>query len=260
MERVFGVGEGVVQNLMQRKANSTTALIALVISLAGLCLLPILLINSPPAILIPWQTQLIGSIFTLICVVGIVAGVSPRHCSLSFRASREGVEEKTQDPKTEPASNIQKRGHHPTCDSYSGHVLKLQSRVLCAGCTGLVTGAVIAICGTVLFFFVNLRFFDPYLMFWIGFIFVALGLNQHVAYRMFAVNLGNARFIVNILFVLGPFLLLASLVQISNNLIIAGYLLLLTLYWIFTRILMSQRSHRLICRCCTEQACILREV
>jgi hypothetical protein len=259
VERVFGVGEGVVPILTQRKVNSNTALIALVISLAGLCLLPFLLINSPPTIMIPWQTQLIGSIFALICVVGGVAGVSPRHCSLSFRASRKGREEKAQYSKPKPALNIQKRGHHPTCDSYSGHILKLQSRVLCAGCTGLVTGAVIAICGSVLFFFVSLRFFDPYLTFWIGFIFVALGLIQHLVYRMFGVNRGSIRFIVNILFVLGPFLLLASLVQISNNLTMAGYLLLLTLYWIFTRISMSQRSHRLICRCCPNHTCVLRE-
>jgi hypothetical protein len=98
------------------------------------------------------------------------------------------------------------------------------------------------------------------LIFWIGIVFVIFGLIQHLIYRILKVNHGTVRFIVNILFVLGPFLLLASLVQILNNLTLAGYLLLLTLYWIFSRITMSQRSHRLICERCSEHACVMREV
>jgi hypothetical protein len=259
VEGVLGISEGVVSILTQRKASSHPVLIALVISLAGLCLLPFLLINPPPTIVIPWQTPLIGSLFILICGLGIVAGVSPRHCSLSFRNRTKIVEEKPADPQTQPALDIEKRGHHPTCDAYAGHVLKLQSRTLCAGCSGLVTGAIIAICGTVLVFFVGWQFYDPCLIFWIGFVFVTIGLMQHLIYRILLVNRGVARFIVNILFVLGPLLLLASLIQISNSLALAGYLLLLTLYWIFTRISMSQRSHRLICRRCAERVCELRE-
>ena len=259
MERFLRASKGVVSILTQRKPSSTSALIALVISLAGLCLLPILLTSPPSTIVLPWQTQLVGGLFTLICVLGIIAGISPRHCSFSFLTRTKSIAAKSLDPQPTPASEIQKRGHHPTCEAYSGHVLKLQSRILCAGCTGLVTGALLAILGAVLFFFAGWRFYDPYLIFWIGFVFVAFGLIQHLIYRLLGINHGFVRFIVNNLFVLGPFLLLASLVQILNNLILSGYLLLLTLYWIFTRITMSQRSHRLICGRCTEHACVLRE-
>jgi hypothetical protein len=260
VERLLGISQGVVSILIQRKSTSTAALIALVISLAGLSLLPILLTAPPPTIIIPWQTQLIGGLFMLICIFGIAAGISPRHCSFSFLTRTKSKKVEPPGKHSPPASEIQKRGHHPTCEAYARHVLKLQSRTLCAGCSGLVTGACFAILGAVLFFFLGWRFFDPYLIFWIGFGLVVFGLIQHLIYQILRISYGTARFIVNILFVLGPFLLLASLMQILNNLTLAGYLLLLTLYWIFTRITMSKRSHRLICGRCPEHACALREV
>jgi len=260
VERLLGVSKGAVPILTQPKHKSNSAVIALVISLAGLSFFPFLLLNPPPTIIIPWQTRLVGSLFALICIFGIVAGVSPRHCSFSFRSRRKHTEVKSSKSNSQPSSSIQKRGHHPTCEAYAGHVLKIQSRTLCAGCSGLVTGAAFAILGTVFVFFMGWQFYDPYLVFWIGFFFVFFGLIQHLIYQILKVNQGTVRFIVNILFVLGPFLLLASLIPISNNLTLAGYLLLLTLYWIFTRIAMSQRSHRLMCKRCTDLTCALREV
>jgi hypothetical protein len=78
---------------------------------------------------------------------------------------------------------------------------------------------------------------------------------QHPFYRLVRVQRGEVRVLMNVIFVFGAFLLLASVVQITYNLIVCGYLLALILYWIFTRIALSRRSHNRICAQCEVSAC-----
>ncbi len=239
-----------------RKPSSSFALISLALSLIGLGFLPFFLLSPPPSLVIPWQNQLIGSVFTLICIFGIIAGVSPSHCSPPFYTRRKKELEKTD--STSESNNfgkIRKIGHHPTCEHYTSHVLRIRTRILCAGCSGLVAGATLALVGTILFFFGNIQFNFPVLVHWLGWIFVLVGLLQHYLYRLLHVQRGLVRFLVNIVFVVGAFLLLASLVQLSNSLVLGSYLLALILYWIFTRILMSRRSHQRICAQCRTLTC-----
>ncbi len=243
-----------------RRQGSSYTLISLALSLVGLGLLPFLVLTATPSLGIPWQNQLIGISFAVICILGIIAGVSPSHCSCRSKAKEPPVV-KTASRELSKDSTIQirKEGHHPTCDQYHGHVLQIRNRVLCAGCTGLVTGAVLALIGTILFFFMNFRFILPDIVFGIGFVLVTLGLIQHSVYRLVSVERGEVRILVNVLFVFGAFLLLASVVQLTNSLVVSGYLLILTLYWIFTRIVMSRSSHQRICRRCKVADCPLSD-
>ncbi|MFW9935105.1 MAG: hypothetical protein ACFFDU_06320 [Candidatus Thorarchaeota archaeon] len=241
--------------------GSDFTLVSLLLSLLGLGLLPFLLLNPPPSLIIPFKLQLIGTAFAVICILGILAGIFPTHCS---RSGKKKIKASTEEsPRDFPSTNtgqIQKRGHHPTCDHYSGHVLRIHTRILCAGCTGLVSGAIIALIGTVLFFFGTVRFINPMFIFWLGWFFTAIGLGQHYIYHALHIEHGVARFLVNILFVVGPFLLLATLMQFTDSVIFGTYLLALILYWIFTRILMSRRSHKRICTQCEATNCPLSDV
>ncbi|MFX1318500.1 MAG: hypothetical protein ACFE9D_10750 [Promethearchaeota archaeon] len=243
-----------------RRRGVSFPLITLALSLVGLGLLPLLVLTAPPSIIVPWQNQLMGISFALICILGIIAGVSPSHCSRRSKTSELRVAETMRLEATESSTTlIHKEGHHPTCDQYHGHILRIYNRVLCAGCTGLVTGAAFALIGTILFFFANFPIILPNVIFWIGFILVALGLIQHFVYRLVRVQRGEVRIIVNGLFVIGAFLLLASVVQLTNNLVVSGYLLILTLYWVFTRIAMSRWSHQRICVRCQVADCPLSD-
>lgn len=242
------------------KQSSQFAVVSLILSLLGLGLLPLLFLSSPPILVFPWQTQLVGFVFMIICLLGIIAGVSPTHCSRSPR-SKQKRSDTVLDLKTTQAGDvpIHKEGHHPTCVAYSSHIVQIRSHILCAGCTGLVTGALIALLGTVWFFFLHFRFVLPEVFFWIGWSFVAIGLLQHILYGLFHVKYGKIRVFINIMFVVGSFLLIANLWQLTNSLVFATYLLVLTLYWIFTRIIMSRRSHRHICTDCGKPGCPLSD-
>jgi hypothetical protein len=120
-------------------------------------------------------------------------------------------------------------------------------------------GALLSLIGSTLFFFGNLRFPFPLLSFWLGWGFVVLGLLQHFIYQAFHVNRGEVRLLANVVFVIGAFLLLTTLMQLTESLILGAYLLVLILYWIFTRIAMSRRSHERICAQCEKLDCPLSD-
>ncbi|MFW9983664.1 MAG: hypothetical protein ACFFCB_02920 [Candidatus Odinarchaeota archaeon] len=242
--------------MTSRRSGSQFPVISLILSLLGLFLLPLILLNPPPPIVVlPLQIQLIGIAFMIICTLGVIAGISPSHCSLTRKKKIQSHKESPAQTNSTQTISIRKEGHHPTCDHYSGHIITIKGSRYCAGCSGLVTGAIIAIIGTILFFFLSFPIFYPEATFWLGFVFVTVGLLQHPLYQILKLNRGIIRFIINILFVVGSYLLLASLMQLTNSLILAVYLLLLILYWIFTRIVMSRRSHHLICSLCNRPEC-----
>jgi hypothetical protein len=131
--------------------------------------------------------------------------------------------------------------------------------VYCAGCTGLFVGAVIALAGSTLYFFLGVALPNTLVVFWLGFAGVALGLLQHPLYAFFKTKHGVVRVLVNIGFVVGAFLLLCSVTELTGNLLLEVYLLVAILYWIFTRIALSRRSHEGICTACGDRSCTLSE-
>lgn len=243
-----------------RKKGSSFAIISLALSLIGLGFLPLLMLNPPPSIAIPFQNLVIGTIFALICILGLIAAISPSHCT-RFSKRRKPIEptKTKQNSSSSMTNHLEKKGHHPTCDYYSDHVLQIRSRTFCAGCTGLAIGAGFTLVGIMLVFVGNLQFLNPVIVFWFGWGFVAAGLLQHFIYRLVPVQRGSIRFLLNVIFVVGAFLLLASLTQLTSNLILASYTLALIVYWIFTRIIMSRRSHQRICAQCESVGCSLSE-
>jgi hypothetical protein len=147
------------------------------------------------------------------------------------------------------------RGHHYSCDSFSDHVLRVGGNIYCAGCTGLTTGAIIAILGGLVYFFFGVPFLSEVAIFWAGFAGVFLGLVQHQFYRLFSIRNGFVRFSLNVVFVVGAFLLLVGANRITGDLSVDLYVICVILLWIFTRIVMSKGEHERICMQCDVETC-----
>ncbi|MFB0523336.1 MAG: restriction endonuclease [Candidatus Bathyarchaeia archaeon] len=226
------------------------------VSLLGLCLLAVLTFSIPiSATSFPLQKQLTGSIFTAICLLGITAGVYPSRCSrmLHFRRDQSDASYKTNQAGTRKTT-IRFEGHHPTCGNFSAHVLQLGSKTYCAGCTGLVAGAIISVLGSFMYFFAGLQVGGAgILVFSLGFLGVACGLLQ---YNLLNANRGAVHLSLNVTFVVGAFLLLVGVNEMTSNFILELYLLSLTVYWIITRVMLSNREHEKICATCGLKSCI----
>jgi hypothetical protein len=213
---------------------------AISVSIFGLFTMLMIGIN-PPTIYesFSWRKPLIGSIFSLICMFGIFAALLPTQCSQAFHFRKENM--------NLTSHRIRATSHHPDCGKFSAHVIHIGSHMLCAACTGLLLGAFIALVGVTFYFFDGWNIEEasfPAVL--IGAVGIVLGFLQ-LKFR------GFIRLILNMFFVLGAFLILIGIDELTKSLFIDFFLAAMIVFWILTRIQLSQWDHWRICSNCKSQ-------
>jgi protein-S-isoprenylcysteine O-methyltransferase Ste14 len=188
---------------------------------------------SIPLITFAAQNRVTGGLFILICMVGLVVAVAPGRLKVLGHGAKR---------------NPRLVGHHLDCPRFSGHVLRVYGRALCAGCTGLALGAAAAIIGGFLCFFGGLSVGDPVTVFYTGALLVALGLVQHF------IDMGSPLFhlALNVALVFGAFMLAASMMEMGASFYVEAYLLASILFWVAARVRVSQEEHVRVCSRCPE--------
>ena len=200
-----------------------------------------------------WRKPLAGAILSVVLTLGILAGIFPSTCSGKFHFRSLQRKERAQVQTNSSSQAPGFRGHHPNCGHFSDHVLQAGRVSVCAGCAGLASGAVISLAGVVWYFFLNVSLGPTQLMvFWTGFIGIACGLLQ---YHLFNWGGSCIHLLVNVFFVLGAFLLLAGVDALTQSLVIDFYVIILSVFWLYTRILLSQLHHRRTCTACGREPC-----
>lgn len=227
----------------------------IIISFLGLCFLLILTFNSThnsTMIDTPLQRALTGLIFEGICLLGIIAAIFPSRCSQiqHFGRGKNNLNYRSKNNIREEKIGI--RGHHPTCNNFSEHIIRIGNKIYCAGCLGMIIGGIIVIFGSLFYFYTGFYLKDSAIViFWLGFFGVAIGL---LHYTLFSLS-GIIRLFFNILFVLGSFFLFIGIDMIANNFALDLFVLTLIIYWIIIRIIISQKRHQRICKLCNLKSC-----
>jgi hypothetical protein len=213
---------------------------AISVSIFGLFIILLIAIN-PPTVYESffWRKPLIGSVFGLICILGIFATLFPMQCSQTFHFRKENI--------NLTSHQIRAASHHPDCGKFSAHVIHVRKHALCAACTGLLLGAIIALAGTAFYFFsgwnVEEVSFQAVLIGIVGIVFGFLQLKF----------IGFVRLILNMFFVLGAFLILIGIDELTESLFADLFLAALIVFWILTRIQLSQWDHWRICSDCESK-------
>lgn len=194
----------------------------------SLIIMTLTVVTSEPSVV---SSPIPRIVYILINLLGIIAGVSPSTLSLgkSERPDGDGV-----------------KGHHPDCDLFKEHTVNMFGSRRCAGCTGLVIGALISLAGLM----IN---FSPYLVvgetvFWAGVFFVSFGLGQH----FIDLNKGWVHLLLNICLVFGSWLMFDSITSLRLGFLVQTYFLSVTLFWIWVRIRASQFTHVEVCSGCED--------
>lgn len=195
----------------------------------------LLVFQDMPEIGTTFFSSIADLVFIFICFVGIVAGLFPGYCSFTSKTDRyngESVE-----------------GHHPNCALFSGHVVAVNGRRYCAGCSGLVIGALLALLGLLTGFYP----LNTLIGFWFGVLLVGLGLAQHF------IDLGSGwiHLWLNIGFVIGDWLMFEAIQLLNFSFLVSIYFLAVTIFWIYARIRASQWTHVSVCRDC-DVDCLMR--
>jgi protein-S-isoprenylcysteine O-methyltransferase Ste14 len=210
----------------------------------SIILLPVLalallygLILNIPSNYFSWQRGISNALFIIICIIGIVVGIYPKIFSKNW-------------PSEKPIENtkIAFQGHHPPCEAFSHHIIIIQGRTLCAGCIGLIIGGIAAILIT--FAPKSLLESNTVIIMILGGVFILIGLFQHV------IDFGNPilHAILNTVLVVGVVLTRSGALLINDALTIDAYILVFTIYIIWTRIQLSNNDHVITCNAC-EKVC-----
>jgi len=214
---------------------------------------------SPTRENFPWQKPLIGSVFGLTCFLGMIAVFFPGHCSTVFHEdnteNRNHVALLEGNTAFRKTSNIfglkMTHGHHPICEGFAAHEFQIGNKTFCTACMGLLLGALTTFFGVAAYFFGGWDIGENTSLFLIsGALSVGLGLFH---YMFFDIQWRLIRFLLNALFVFGTFLIVASIDTIANSLILDFFVIFLSVFWLFTRILLSKHIHNKICQTCNSK-------
>jgi lysylphosphatidylglycerol synthetase-like protein (DUF2156 family) len=207
-------------------------------SVFGLALVP-LLVTQPSMQLdvLSFRRPLIGALYSVVCVLGIVAVFYPVKCRMIFQKPNASL-------NSSKAQEVQINGHHPDCDKFSTNRIKIGGRVFCAACSGLLVGAIIALTVIVLFILGFIGSEAGSLWgFVVGAALMLLGLVQ--------IEFGGfIKATVNALFVVGSCVLLVAADLAAQSLLIDAYVLGLIVYMLWLRILLSEWHNKRTCLAC----------
>jgi len=236
-----------------QKLRNSTLLFLVSVSFFGL-ILTVLLALHPPISQEDffWRKPLVGTTYGVVSVLGILAVFFPKTCSKFFDV---GKREKRQNRFFGFTRIKTLRGHHPLCGRFSAHVFRLGSKLFCATCSGLFLGALIALAGTGMFFFGNLQMEqNAFLAVLLGAVGIALGLMQS---PLPPLQNSVIRLLSSVFFVVGTFLILVGIEELAHNTSVDLFLIVLIVFWLMTRISLSQWDHERICSKCTLDSCYL---
>jgi hypothetical protein len=201
-----------------------------------------------------WRKPVIGSIFSSICVLGILAVFWPNKCLriLDIGKKNRTVGSNSSKLVSHGISNAL-QGHHPTCGKYDAHIFRIKDKIFCAACAGLLLGGLLALAGASVYFFADWRVAEhSSLMVLLGIVGVSLGLFQF--------KFGSfVRLFVNTVFVLGALFILMGIDKLVHSLFFDMFVVSLIVFWLFTRISLSQWDHERICSDCEIEGCRIRE-
>ena len=195
-----------------------------------------------------YRNLTIGSAFGAVCVLGILAALFPGFCLTIPQFWNRNKH----DRHTLNIHETTLHAHHPSCENYSTHILRIGKMNFCATCSGLLFGATLVLFGTGLYFFGNLWIGDPSILVLIGAAGVGLGLIQSA---LPAFSGGLTRFFASILFVVGTFLMLVSMDAAVRNTSIDLFFVALSVLLILAKITLSQRDHQRTCSDCSVKSC-----
>jgi hypothetical protein len=212
----------------------------LAVCVFGLLLIPVLLLQPNLQIFqSPFRRPFVSAIYSVVCIVGIVAVFYPSKCRITF-----------QKPNSSPANSkpaasaVEFKGHHPDCKEFSGNRITVRGSFFCAACSGLLIGAIIAIIGIVLF---SLGFFNlGWRSLWVlvfGEVLMLVGLAQ------IKMN-GYVKLTANALFVIGSSLCLIVADVVGQSLLVDAYVLGMIVFMLWFRISLSEWNNKRTCMKC----------
>lgn len=221
----------------------------LILSASGAALIMLLSLSGSPNIkTIQMSDKLaIGVAFILSCMSGICVAIKPNLTKRLPKRSSHG---------RQPTQSIELRGHHPECEQFKSHIIKIRNKILCPGCSGLAIGSIISI--TLMSFYIVFLKEIPQailpILIILGIVLIAFSYIEIVI----PTRKTYLHLISNIFLVISFLLIIIGIFHLTGSVIYGLFAVLISFLWLDTRIQLSNWHHSRICKNCSETCKVFR--
>ncbi|MCJ7570656.1 MAG: hypothetical protein MUO82_02100 [Candidatus Thermoplasmatota archaeon] len=187
----------------------------------------------------------VAGIFFISCLFGISIAIYP-----SWWKKNKQKTNHTPNLKRPKTSRIF-QGHHPNCSIFKNHIIIIKNKPRCAGCLGLILGALASILLITLYLILPLKLSINiyYFLLILGIIVLIFVYGEIILSKrkMFF------HILLNSLLILSFLTITISVLEITKNLIYAILTVILCFLWLDTRIYISNHQHQRICDSCAQE-------
>ena len=192
------------------------------------------------------ERKIIAIIFLFILILGL---------SFSFYPNwhKRYINKKIKNMSKNKINNkkINRIGHHPNCQNFKTHIIKIKKRDYCTGCLGLGIGSIISI--LILIFYLILLNNQSILIYqyivYLGIIFIYLSFLDSLILKKFKI----IHILSNILLIIGFQLIILGTFEVTGKLIFGFVSILASFLFLETRIQISILNHQTICKNCMKE-------
>ena len=187
---------------------------------------------------------IIGLAFIICCIFGISLALKPNWIS-SYRG-RKVIKNTTMKEDL----TIIRQGHHPTCGQFEKHTIKFNNKILCAGCTGLILGAIGASVIMVIYIFSRFNVSIIILYFFIitGLVLIA----SNFMLTFFQLKNAGGQVISSMALIMGFLFIVLGIFELTSGIIYGLFGIIISFLWLDTRIQLSYWRHSELCNNCPE--------
>jgi hypothetical protein len=226
-------------------SQKRTAVSFLILSatVAGFIIAGALLRSPDPGPIENLEKLLVGGAFIGSAILGVILAIRPNPIRRLTKQEVHGASEQSHEERRN------RQGHHPNCKEFRSHVIRMDGKGLCAGCTGLALGSTVSILLAVVFLLLpeGMPHVFDHVLIGLGLAFVAFNYAEAVVSRSAISHLTS-----NVLLVEGFLLLVFGVFRSTGD---AGFGILgviLSFLLLDTRIQLSNWRHAQVCASCKE--------
>jgi uncharacterized membrane protein len=229
-------------------SQKSTVIAYLIRSLIGILILVIaVLFSSSERSSIDHLDRLfLGGAFITSCILGLSLALRPGW----IRRINENIKGDGTRGSGDSKRTRTRIGHHPDCNGFSSHVIKINQRTLCTGCLGLALGSIISLLLIGLYIVVPLEAnTEMYiLLLLLGLFFIGMNFFEVIIRN----KNSNLHLVSNVFLVIGFLLVVIGIFQLTAKIGYGILAVILSFLWLDTRIQLSSWNHKKICLSCED--------
>lgn len=183
--------------------------------------------------------------FIISCIIGISLTVYPGWIRRVLKNKNHELNNKT-------IKKIERKrqGHHPNCEQFKSHTIKIKNKILCAGCFGLAIGSIISILLIIIYIFFSIKISSDISLYLLIICFIIIGL------VFLEIMLNKQKTVIHIisngLLIISFLTITISITEITGSAMYGIISIILSFLWLDTRIQLSNWNHGQICKNCNK--------